>query len=435
MVLLAVSLLASVVLLVNWLWRRSRRRRRAPDVNPETAESAAPDRAEAPAEGALALLALVGPPSYLLALAVPIVMGLWWGPDCVRYVLSAVVLPLLLLGAIALRGLARMPARGGVAAAAAALSIGALAWLPVLSATGSAGGVVATIPSSGSVAAGGTNPFYGPEVAFIDDVIRRHHLHNGYAGYWMAKPVTLFSRTGTTVVVLFDQGDPPMPSFWISNPNWWVQGRNRPKTKGLVTAADYPVFDYALCPSLNRQWVEAQFGPPAAVESGPGGDVLIYNRPSDVLFRNAGRVQAAREAGVPQESRVVRPGVLSRPKPPGAQWNALGTAKIPPGGSLTLRLAKPIPADFLRIQADNNDTYELEFRLGGQTVGTATAGPVPGMGLAGRDVNLVPATGGRPFDTIVIRGSGGDGVYSVGHVAVFTDPVLHPPMLRPSTSP
>ena len=103
---------------------------------------------------------------------------------------------------------------------------------------------------------GARDPFYTPEVAFVDGVVRRHHLHNGFGSYWTAKPITLFSKTGTTVVVLHDNYEPPRPNFWIANPNWWVQRRNRPKGLGPVTAADYPIFDFVLCPSLNRQWVE-----------------------------------------------------------------------------------------------------------------------------------------------------------------------------------
>ena len=104
-----------------------------------------------------------------------------------------------------------------------------------------------------------------------------------------------------------------------------------------------------------------------------------------------------------------------------------GSVRIPAGRVLTVRSAKPIPAEFLRLQADNNDTYELEFRLGAKTVGTASVGPVPGMGRSGAISTWAGDPGGRAIDTIIIRGSGGDGVYSVGHLAVFTDPVLHDP--------
>ena len=112
-------------------------------------------------------------------------------------------------------------------------------------------------------------------------------------------------------------------------------------------------------------------------------------------------------------SRDARPAAMRRPRD-GAEISA-GTG-LGSGDALVLEFAGPVTIDFLEVQADGNDTYDLASRLAGGTWAPLPfADRLPGFGLRTRRIAVDrPVT----LDEVRITPRVGDGMYGVGAVLV-----------------
>ncbi|HEX5243369.1 MAG TPA: hypothetical protein VFW23_08940, partial [Tepidisphaeraceae bacterium] len=357
----------------------------------------------------LALLAVLSIVTWLVVFSLPVLTAVWGDANCLRYTLTFLIFPLLLLGLIACHFLGRLSnARG--------MSLGAVAWVV---------GAIVCLPIWKEPAVSNATVLYTPSIATIDHVKTEYGLHAGYSGYWLSKPATMFSRNGVQLSCLRDYLGVLESDTWINNPNHWCQKIDGPP-------GDYPLYDYVLCGDvLQEPRVLQTFGQPAKVVNENGLKFLIYNRPSDVLFRCAGRAFAISAADAPLPSRIVRQRFLNHFKPPCYPWNGGDVKVLRPGDSIALRLQRPIVADVLDITTHCHFTYHVQFKLADALVGSTDIQPVSGTDLQPQDVLLAKITGEKPFDTIVISAPDSPGLYSVGSVIVFPDPILHPS--QPST--
>ncbi len=352
----------------------------------------------------LILLITIASSACALSIALALMTSIWRNPDCFRYGLAVLVMPWLLLGTSGPMLLGKLrPWRGaGLGCVAAAIGIGA--WIPAMS-----------MP-----AVDNSKIFYTPTVQFIDSVVRKHNLHCGYGGYWVARPVSLFSRTGTVVNCLDDIVSGSLDSrIWVDNPNHWCQSPTG-------SPQQYPLYDFVVCPSVDEQEIRKRFGAPAAVEQEGGNRVLIYNRPEDILFRCIGRSNAVACADAKPARKIVKQRYLNRPKTPGWAWNGPRVRILAPGQELVVQIEPGLGGDVMEIAVNAPAEYRVEFRLGNTSVGSTIVGAQAKDGLQTQDVLLGPITGGKPFDTIVIRAPREPGMYSIASVQVFPDPMFHP---------
>ncbi|MET0340138.1 MAG: hypothetical protein ABW252_04020 [Polyangiales bacterium] len=98
-----------------------------------------------------------------------------------------------------------------------------------------------------------------------------------------------------------------------------------------------------------------------------------------------------------------------------APWDAPGVRTMEADG-VEIDLGAVSHAKLVKLSLDGNDNYELEFRLGTETVGSAPSA-APGIGLMhGRAVPVPEEASKRGYDHLWVRPTEGDGKYSVGYL-------------------
>lgn len=341
--------------------------------------------------------------SLLLSFGVPVLTSMWGNIDCFRYELSFLVLPLLLLTICFVYWLRRLPGPAGTGVGLSACAIGMGLCLPVRN-----------VPAFEN-----TKAFYPPTVAAFDQLKRQYGLHAGFSDYWLSRSVAMLSREHLLMSPVEARENTLSPTLWIDNPNHWCQS---PEGK----RGEYPIYDFAVCTPTIEAKIRERCGAPAKVVECAKSRVLIYNRPTDVLFRSIGRAEATTAADAPLASRVVKIRFLNHAKPLGYLWAGPDTKILRPGQRLELRLDKPIAADVLSIAARSGMAYQIELKMGEKTVGNAELKAIGDDNLQPYDFLLTPITGGREFDQIIITAGKEADLHSIGSVMAFADPLLHP---------
>jgi len=249
----------------------------------------------------------------------------------------------------------------------------------------------------------------------LDELYRRMGVANGLGNYRMAKPVSLLSRCGVHV----DQIVPWEPRHHVNNLYWYLQ----PGPAGAYALRRYEfiVPHMIELPALLPERVIAKFGPPAAVYQGRTVMAMIYNRKSDVAFRNFLRTRILQEMGKLPPSTIKSPANLREYKPEGLPYDTAGCSIIPGGGRLDVVFDPPGEGDVLEISADNNDQYEAQVRYTDGRSETFNLPLVPENGLRARFLSLSSPQGLPKVQALTIRPLAGDGAYSVGHVFVYED--------------
>lgn len=356
------------------------------------------------------LLVIIALISCIASVAIPIATGFWSNFDCARYLYPVMLMPLLITAAAALIVLHAMSSRQRSVIVAAMTLVLALFWWPVLKAP----------------AVNNSRFFYNWRMQAIDSIARKYNLHCGYASYWMIKPTNLFTRAGVVVneILVLDEKH-ALARWWINNPNRWS---HQPASRG----GGYPIYDFAILSGSASSEFRAQWsaffrhkcGAPAAIDERGGFAVYIYNRPSDIRFRNLFRASVMDEQSA--RRRITSHPSLNSIKQESYPWDGPGVQIIPPGKNLVLKFDGDGSADFMEIGVCADGTYDLEFRNRGQTIGNLKILPEPGGGIHSHQIDLVPVIGGRAFDSIVIHPAGVGTAHSIGHLVVFDDPALQP---------
>ncbi|MCK4606625.1 MAG: sulfatase-like hydrolase/transferase [candidate division Zixibacteria bacterium] len=108
---------------------------------------------------------------------------------------------------------------------------------------------------------------------------------------------------------------------------------------------------------------------------------------------------------------------IREPKRQGLQHGDEGFISVDRGG-LNIELDREYHASLVEISVDNDDDYEILFRLGDSVVArhTLTAAPAGPAGLRVDTVNVPGDASRTGFDGILIVPYGGDEVYGIGHI-------------------
>lgn len=171
---------------------------------------------------------------------------------------------------------------------------------------------------------------------------------------------------------------------------------------------------------------EIQGGDPALLEVAPGArlDRLVSTptgAPAELL-----EVGLEVVAGAPPGLRCPRGGAplvrslerVATPRGEGSRWDAPAHV-VMSGAGLRIVLPRREQVTGVTFSADANDRYELSFLAGDAALATVAAGPTPGRhDLVVHRLEVPVMAFAAGFDSILLRPSGGDGRYSLGHLAL-----------------
>jgi hypothetical protein len=252
------------------------------------------------------------------------------------------------------------------------------------------------------------------EVQSFRQALAQYALHGGYAGFWQTKILNLAYPTHRVTQL---EADGIYIRPWLTNVGYYLTesqpelGRGIPHYDFVFQSSRSPFGGFA-----SDWWL--RFGSPAAVVECGQDKVLVYNRPSDVGFRNFTRVPALIEGkrSLPLSAQEPCLRVYKRvwtPVRPGE------SVLLQAGGRQTLAFerAVPVAGRVLEIGLDNGDVYRVTFLAKGEEVGQTTIrsygwGIQPGINsffLLLEDVVKV-----EQVDAVAVEPIGGDGCYAVG---------------------
>ena len=252
---------------------------------------------------------------------------------------------------------------------------------------------------------------YPEMVQCLDKLAINYDLKYGYSDYWNAKYTTVISHSGARVNAL----DTDLHILnWINNPVWYIN-------KVGEDSGQYPKYQFILTERLSKPEIEIRFGKPAIRKECPGTEIYIYNRKSDVAFRNFLRIPTTIAAKVSVPSSILSPKSLRKYVPNGQPWDAPGNVIIPRNGELSVKLDPPVVSEILEIAADSNDEYVVDFFRNETILGQLTVPRMPQMGIQARYLPLPKSILGKPFNRLVVRPLQGDGAYSVGDIFFYND--------------
>jgi hypothetical protein len=259
-----------------------------------------------------------------------------------------------------------------------------LAWLLVLSGLGQALWAAHSLPSL-------QRAFLPPaqeKLAWIESVMQRRGLHQGYCNYWDEKPALAYSDGRVRMAGLLEWNEPSclfMLKAWVSSKAWWVGKPGQP----------FPTYDFVLTDSMDVERLKASFGAPADIERWQGHELWIYNRPGDYIFRNYLRKFLDGANGC--ATFVSVPGL---PRPHIADVLNPHSMRIEPGKEVGIPLDPPIKADVMEFWGWQKDSWQVEFWQGGRLLRRLTLNGTGQPGLADWCAKALP---GEPFDRMVLR--------------------------------
>jgi len=259
-----------------------------------------------------------------------------------------------------------------------------LAWVLLLAGLGQALWAAHALPPIKSAFA----PPPQDKLAWIESVMARRGLHRGYCNYWDEKPALVYSDGRVRMTGLLEWNEPSclfMLKAWVSSKAWWVGKPGQP----------FPIYDFVLTDSMDVERLKAGFGAPADIERWQGHELWIYNRPSDVVFRNYLRKFLDGANGC--STFISVPGL---PRPRIADVLSPHSMRIQPGKDVSVPLAPAVKADVIEFWGWQRDSWQVEFWQGGRFLRRLS---LTGSGQAGLAVWCAKALPNEPFDRMVVR--------------------------------
>ncbi|MBU8933835.1 MAG: hypothetical protein KOO62_07490 [candidate division Zixibacteria bacterium] len=150
------------------------------------------------------------------------------------------------------------------------------------------------------------------------------------------------------------------------------------------------------------------------------GDLLGGNRLGEIFRFNLGGYDHLLGRYLSRPSVTISYSQLSLPKEEGTVWNSKGCVVLPVTG-LRVTYSQPQYAERIELSADCNDEYEVTFYRDTIPLSITRIPPkwIPKRGLSIRHAAIDTLTTSIGYDGLVIKGNGGDGLYSVGHVRTY----------------
>lgn len=264
--------------------------------------------------------------------------------------------------------------------------------------------------------------FFAPRapayVAEIDRMSTRFGVTCGLDRYWRAAPTSLLSRRGVRV----DPVGENLDWYWpVSNLRWCFEPPGTPGSP--MRPYQFILVDEALS---ERKIIE-RFGEPAARYDGATVHALIYNRRSDVAFRNFLRLPVLHRLHEDFGSRVRTPAELGLFRHDGFPVSYPGNVVVPPHTTLTVTFDPPAKGDVFEIAGEAGNSWEVEFFSGDRSAGSVRVGAVAGPEIQRRILFVPPEAAARGVSRIGIRSLREDAPSVLGHVAVYPDSRRAPP--------
>jgi hypothetical protein len=250
--------------------------------------------------------------------------------------------------------------------------------------------------------------------------IAAHDIKCGYAGFWEAKVLSV-AHPGHRASQLMPGGT-VFP--WLTNLDYYFTD-NHPELGRGIPCYEYLFLSQRETISLSHHPFWQRFGPPASVVQNGIDSVLIYNRPSDVGFRNFLRLPCLIEAKRPlpvsstrEELRSYKP-LVTPSRSPNVVPAALNEAHLFP-----LERPMPVAGHVLELSLDFGDVYEVIFLRDNVEVGKAhlpSSAPRLHPGLNPFFLLVENHVQASTFDAVRVKPIDGDGGFAVGHLFVYPD--------------
>jgi hypothetical protein len=250
-------------------------------------------------------------------------------------------------------------------------------------------------------------------ISFVDGLHDRYGVAAGYDYYWMAKPTDLYSRRGVRVNEILQNLSGPRS--WINN-LWWFIDRTEGRQAFIrkhefILASRY----------IPESCIVAMFGEPAARHESGGDVALIYNRPSDLAFRNFIRSPVLSALGFEIGGQVHSPQSLGTFKPDFFPTYAPGVVTAPGNTELAITFKSPARGNVLEISVAFDDDCDVAIFSSGQQVGDVRMPPVSGRGMQRRYFSFPDSPSFGGIDRLIVKSRRPNVPIHIGHVFIYND--------------
>ena len=244
----------------------------------------------------------------------------------------------------------------------------------------------------------------------LDRVIESRDLQGGYGTYWTARTITYRTKTAAQVIPLAENF---RPDPWVYNSQGFLPNRR--------SGASRRVYDFIVPLPIPAEEIVKRFGEPAYREDCDGLEVLVYDRESDISFRNFTRVPSLIEAGVASETKIASPAGLDEWIMDGTPVAGESRPMLPADGMLEIELLKPVAGDVLELSAEAGAALHVTpVDVKGNRYEPISIQPIVEEGFRTRFRRLPES--GLEWSRFELRSDEGSSDVALGHLFIHVDP-------------
>jgi len=221
----------------------------------------------------------------------------------------------------------------------------------------------------------------------------------GFAGYWAGPDIH--------IIDIFGLADPLLSRMRAApDPDWRVGHAARAVPDGYLETVETGV-DQIADSGIARFYDK--------VKLVTQGSLLSWSRLKTAVALNLGSYDHWLPTTLCPPVRVDFKDMQTE-TPAGSSYSGEGTHRIFMSGTRVV-LGQMVKAHTMEIALDHNDSYKLVFVVSGNRIDSLTLEPTdsPGAGMAVHEIDI-PSSAVRGFDELWIYPTGGDKLYSVGHL-------------------
>jgi len=244
----------------------------------------------------------------------------------------------------------------------------------------------------------------------FDAVAGPYCLRRGFARPELAKHLTLFTQTPVWINQITDSF---APHHYVDNLEWYVFEKGERCRR----------YDFIIEPPDMAPKLLDAFGEPRARLPYRGYEIWVYDRESDLSFRNVmkSRILAALGRSDLISLPVIRE--LRRQQANGTPCRAETCVYVPPGPGLAIAFAPPADHDVLEIALAEDAAYVLTVQNDRDEVVQSIDVPRVSGNAALRTHYYKLGEKGRsgPVKTVTVMTQNGQGKFAVGQASVYDD--------------
>ena len=266
-----------------------------------------------------------------------------------------------------------------------------------------AGKIVSATPAIASTLISLPYPDYA---SCFDELVEHEHLHAGYGDYWAARQLRLLSHHPVPINVLL--GSDFSLRAWENNPAWYLPEPGDPDP--------YLRYDFLVHGRFKMEHIVERFGVPARTERCGEFEISIYDRQTDLTFRQILHVAALTANGAAPPSHLVSHPTLNVHRDDGVSDETAGTIPVGSKGQI-LSFERATYGNVIEISASATVPLELNVFDGqGALVARLIAPVVAGSGLAARFLRLPTSSS---VETVEVTTTSANA--RLGHLFVYSD--------------